>query len=73
MSKKDAAMTRKIVQLERAAHLNARFHDELCALPPSLRVTRLLRLNRNAAARIVEQTEKARQRVSTRCTPAAAS
>ena len=51
---KRATSQRTIVRLERSAHVLARFHEELRALAPSSRATRLLERNAKEQARIAD-------------------
>ena len=57
-----AETTRKLARLERTAVILERVHDELQAMAPSARATRLLKANRAAVMGIQEQTAKAKTR-----------
>lgn len=59
-----AEPTRKLARLERTAIILERVHDELRAMAPSARATRLLKANRAAVVGIQEQTAKARTRAA---------
>lgn len=63
MKPTEPAATRQIARLERAAVILNRFHEELRALAPSLRATRLLRANRAAAEALEKRTAQARTRL----------
>lgn len=50
-----AIQLKDVVKLERSAHVLARVRDELLALPPSSRATRLLERNEQESARVAEK------------------
>jgi hypothetical protein len=50
-----ASHLRTIVELEKSAYRLARFHDELCAAPDSVRTRWLLERNQKARAKTAEK------------------
>lgn len=58
-----ATQLRTIVELERSAHVLARMHDELCAVPESTRTKWLIERNEKARARIAEKLDAAREKL----------